>query len=176
LYSPVKNHLHSKKTMKQEKFELISAYLDGEVTPLQRKEVEALLGTDPVARHLYQRLLKLHSKFQKIPIASTLEPVNKTIEQVLEKVERRSRRNFILVGSAVTGICIAVISGFISITRSPIVKLAKNIPDSQTVQIALNEPVIEIVNPNNVILTVNEPLLQIPQPTIKPRKNLEKIN
>lgn len=156
--------------MKQEKFELISAYLDGEVTPLQRKEVEALLETDPVARHLYQRLLKLHSKFQKIPIASTLEPVNQTIKRILEKVEGRSRRNFVLVSSAVTGLCIAVISGFISITRFPIVKLA-NIPDSQAVQIALNEPVIEIVNPNNVILTVNEPLLQIPQPTIKPIKN-----
>ncbi|MCL2926029.1 MAG: transcriptional regulator [Trichodesmium sp. MAG_R04] len=156
--------------MKQEKFELISAYLDGEVTPLQRKEVEALLETDPVARHLYQRLLKLHSKFQKIPITSTLEPVNQTIKRILEKVEGRSRRNFVLVSSAVTGLCIAVISGFISITRFPIVKLA-NIPDSQAVQIALNEPVIEIVNPNNVILTVNEPLLQIPQPTIKPIKN-----
>ena len=156
--------------MKQEKFELISAYLDGEVTPSQCREVEGLLETDPVARHLYQRLLQLHSKFQKMPIAPTLEPVDKTIERVLEKVDRRSRRYFVLVGSAVAGLCIAVISGFISTTRSPVVKLA-NIPDSQIAQIALNKPVIEIVNPDNVILTVNEPLLQIPQAPIKPRKN-----
>ena len=105
-----------------------------------------------------------------MPIAPTLEPVDKTIERVLEKVDRRSRRYFVLVGSAVAGLCIAVISGFISTTRSPVVKLA-NIPDSQIAQIALNKPVIEIVNPDNVILTVNEPLLQIPQAPIKPRKN-----
>ncbi|MCL2933366.1 MAG: transcriptional regulator [Trichodesmium sp. MAG_R03] len=156
--------------MKQERFELISAYVDDEVTPSQRREVEALLGTDPVTRDIYQKLLQLHSKFQQMPIAPTLEPVDKTSERVLETVERRSSRNFVLIGSAVAGLCIAVISGFMSTTRSPVVKLA-NIPNSETLQIALNEPIIEIVNPDNVMLTVNEPLLQIPQVPIKPRKN-----
>lgn len=148
--------------MKPEKIELISAYIDDEVTPSQRREVEALLETDPVAKHLYERLLQLHSEFQRIPIDITLEPVDKTIEQVFNKIDRRSKRNFVLVGSAVVGLCIAVISGFISTTRSPVTKLAE-VSDSETLQIALNEPVIETLNPDNVILTVNEPLLQIPQ-------------
>ena len=50
------NQLQGEKiTMKQERFELVSAYLDGEVTQSQRREVEALLAKDPVAKHLYQR-------------------------------------------------------------------------------------------------------------------------
>ena len=156
--------------MKQEKFELISAYLDGEVTPSQRREIEALLGTDPVAKHLYQRLLQLRSELQRMPITPTLEPVDQTVAGVFEKIDRRSKRHLVLVGSAVAGLCIAVISGFISATRSPVVKLAE-VSDSETVQIALNEPVIEIVNPDNVMLTINEPLLQIPQAPITPGKN-----
>lgn len=157
--------------MKQEKFELISAYIDGEVTPSQLRDVEALLKTDPVAKHLYQRLLQLRSEFQRMPITPTLEPVDKTVEGVFEKIDRRSsRRNLVLVGSAVAGLCIAVISGFISTTRSPMVKFAE-VFDSETVQIALNEPVIEIVNPDNVMLTINEPLLKIPQATITPEQN-----
>ena len=164
------NHLQKmKKTMKQERFELISAYLDGELKPSEHKEVEAILETDPVAKHVYQRLLQLRSEFKRMPIAPTLEPVDKTIEQVLKKIDRRSRRNFVLVGSAVAGL-IAAISGFISTAPSPLVNQAE-VSDSETIQIALNEPVMEIINPDNVMLTVNEPLLQIPQVPIKTRKN-----
>ena len=113
------NHLQKmRKTMKQERFELISAYLDGELKPSEHKEVEAILETDPVAKHVYQRLLQLRSEFKRMPIAPTLEPVDKTIEQVLKKIDRRSRRSFVLVGSAVAGL-IAAISGFISTAPSP---------------------------------------------------------
>ena len=135
----------------------------------QLQEVEAILETDPVAKHVYQRLLQLRSEFKRMPIPPTLEPVDKTIEQVLKKIDRRSRRNFVLVGSAVAGL-IAAISGFISTAPSPLVNQAE-VSDSETIQIALNEPVMEIVNPDNVMLTVNEPLLQIPQVPIKTRKN-----
>ena len=154
-------------TMKQERFELVSAYLDGEVTPSQRREVEALLAKDPVAKHLYQRLLQLRSEFQRMPITPTVETVDRTVEQVFEKIDRRSRRTFIWGGGAIAALFIGVISGIISATRSPVIQLA-DVSDTEPVQIALNEPVIEIVNPNNVMLTVNEPLFQIPQPSVTP--------
>ncbi|MEB3342943.1 transcriptional regulator [Okeania sp.] len=158
-------------TMKQEKFELVSAYIDGELTALQRREVEVLLDKDPVARHLYQRLLQLHYEFERMPITSqNLDTVDRTVEEVFEKIDRRSRRTVILGGSAIAALAIAVISGIISATRSPVTQLA-DVSNSEPVQIALNEPVIEIVNPNNVILTVNEPLFEIPQPSVKPLEN-----
>ncbi len=167
-----KNQLQGEKiTMKQERFELVSAYLDGEVTPSQRREVEALLVKDPVAKHLYQRLLQLRSEFQRMPITPTLETVDRTVEQVFEKIDRRSKRTFIWCGSAITALCIAVISGIISATRSPVIQLVDE-ADTEPVQIALNEPIIEIVNPNNnVMLTINEPLFQIPQPSVTPLEN-----
>ncbi len=158
--------------MKQERFELVSAYLDGEVTPSQRREVEALLAKDPVAKHLYQRLVQLRSEFQRMPITPTVETVDRTVEQVFEKIDRRSKRTLIWRGSAIAALFIGVISGIISATRSPVIQLVdESVPDTEPVQIALNEPIIEIVNPNNVMLTVNEPLFQIPQPSVTPIEN-----
>lgn len=159
-----------KKTMKQEKFELISAYLDGEVTPSERQEVEALLAIDPVARHLYQRLLQLHSEFQRMPITPAVQPIDKTVDQVFDKIDRRSKRNLVLGGGAIAALCIAAISGIISATRSPVIQLAK-VSEPETLQIGLNEPVMEIVNPNNVMVTVNEPLFKIPQVPSVPVEN-----
>ncbi|NER05754.1 MAG: transcriptional regulator [Okeania sp. SIO3C4] len=156
--------------MEQERFELVSAYLDGEVTPSQRREVELLLATDPVAKHLYQRLLQLHSEFQRMPVPPTVQPVDITVDRVFDKIDRRSKRKFVLGGTAIAALCIAFISGIISNSRTNIMQLAEN-SNSETVQIALNEPVIEIVNPNNVMLTINDPVLQIPQPPIAPLKN-----
>lgn len=158
------------KMMKQERFELVSAYLDGEVTPSQRREVEVLLATDPVAKHLYQRLLKLHSEFQRMPVPPKVQPVEITVDRVFARIDQRSKRNFVLGGSAIAGLCIALISGIISNSRTNIVQLAENY-NSETVQIALNEPVIEIVNPNNVMLTINDPVVQIPQPPLAPVKS-----
>lgn len=165
------NQLQGEKTtMKQEKFELVSAYLDGEVTPLQRREVEELLATDPVARHLYHRLLQLRSEFKRMPIPPTVEPVELTVDRVFEKINRRSKRTVVLAGSAIAAICVAVISGIVSASRSPVIQFAK-VSNSESVQIALNEPVMEIVSPNNLMLTVNEPVLQIPKATVAPPKN-----
>ncbi|NEP88820.1 MAG: transcriptional regulator [Okeania sp. SIO2C2] len=156
--------------MEQERFELVSAYLDGEVTPSQRREVELLLATDPVAKHLYQRLLQLHSEFQRMPIPPKVEPVEIMVDRVFDKIDRRSKRKFVLGGTAIAALCIAFISGIISNSRTNILQLAEH-SNSETVQIALNEPVIEIVNPNNVMLTINDPVLKIPQPPISPVKN-----
>ncbi|MGD1806073.1 anti-sigma factor family protein [Dapis sp. BLCC M126] len=165
------NELQGEKiTMKQERFELVSAYLDGEVTPSQRREVEALLAKDPVAKHLYQRLLQLRSEFQRMPITPTVETVDRTVEQVFEKIDRRSKQTFIWGGSAIAALCVAVISGIISANRSPVIQLVDE-SNTEPVEIALNEPVIEIISPNNVMLTVNEPLFQIPQPSVTPLEN-----
>ena len=49
-------------------FELLSAYLDGEVTSEQRQQVQELLKQDPETKALYQRLLALREGFQNLPV------------------------------------------------------------------------------------------------------------
>lgn len=47
--------------------ELLSAYLDGELTAAEQAEVERLLATDPAARQLLDELRTLSATLQALP-------------------------------------------------------------------------------------------------------------
>ena len=51
-----------------DQFELLSAYLDGEVTATERQRIEQWLATDESGKRLYMRLLKLRHGVRSISI------------------------------------------------------------------------------------------------------------
>ncbi|MEL6165322.1 MAG: zf-HC2 domain-containing protein, partial [Cyanobacteria bacterium J06628_3] len=54
------NNLTGAKNMvKRDRFELLSAYLDGEVTAAERRQVEEWLANDSSVQNLHKRLLSL---------------------------------------------------------------------------------------------------------------------
>ena len=73
---------------KRDCFELLSAYLDGEVTATERRQVEEWLSTDASIKCLYKRLLNLRQGLQNIPVPPTNQSSETTIEQVLKRVNR----------------------------------------------------------------------------------------
>jgi hypothetical protein len=82
-----------------ERFELLSAYMDGEVTAEERRLVESWLATEPQVQQMHQRLLSLKDGFSQLPTAETSRPIQQTIDQVFEKVERRSRLRVLIGGT-----------------------------------------------------------------------------
>jgi anti-sigma factor RsiW len=82
-----------------ERFELLSAYMDGEVTAEERRLVESWLANEPQVRQMHQRLLALKDGFSAMPTAESSQPIEQTIDQVFEKVERRSRLRVIVGGT-----------------------------------------------------------------------------
>lgn len=93
-----------------EQFELLSAYLDGEVSAAERKQVEASLDNDPKLRQTYQRLLTLQSGLKAIPIeAPSIQP-EQLARNVIKRVDR-SRRLWIWGG---IGTAAAVVMGSLS--------------------------------------------------------------
>ncbi len=82
-----------------ERFELLSAYMDGEVTAEERRLVESWLANEPKVQQMHQRLLALKDGFSALPTAARSRPIETTIDQVFEKVERRSRLR-VMVGGA----------------------------------------------------------------------------
>jgi anti-sigma factor RsiW len=75
-----------------EQFELLSAYLDGEVSAAERKQVEVWLDTDPKLRQTYQRLLTLQSGLKAMPIeAPSIQP-EQLARNVMKRVDRSRRR------------------------------------------------------------------------------------
>ncbi|MCE5266772.1 MAG: zf-HC2 domain-containing protein [Planctomycetaceae bacterium] len=66
--------------------ELLSAYLDGELTAAEQEEVERLLATDPAARQLLEDLRALSATLQSLPQEKVGEDLS---HRVLQAAERR---------------------------------------------------------------------------------------
>lgn len=141
--------------LKRDRFEMLSAYLDGEVTATERRQVEVWLETDPVVQSLYGRLLKLRQGIQTIPVPQPECPVEQTVEQVLSRVHRRSRRAILWGGAAIAALFVSILSNTLSGNQSPLPQLAASpsaTPElasgaggsSEALEIALDRPIMEI--------------------------------
>lgn len=159
---------HSAATaISSERFELLSAYLDGEVSPEQRKQVELWLDHDPVVQHLYTQLLHLRESIKSLPIpefeASDAEML---AHRVFNRVDRHPRVLALWAGAGavVAATCVAAISGLVmgnrsflpqtashnpplpqSIAFSPAPTPAGTLPDQvDSLMIGLEQPVMDI--------------------------------
>jgi anti-sigma factor RsiW len=134
-------------TMKRDRFELLSAYLDGEVSPAERRQVESWLATDPVVQKLYDRLLRLRQGMTTLPIPPSPQPVEETVQAVLARVDRRPRNLLFLGGTAIAALFIGAVSSVMPGDGPLLPQLARSNQPAQTAEplmIALDHPVIEI--------------------------------
>lgn len=130
--------------LKRDRFELLSAYLDGEVTAAERRQVEDWLANDPESQRLYDRLLKLRSSFQTIPVPAAQQPVEQTIELVYQRVDRRSRRRAVVwSGSAIAAVVLGAVSTVLP-TRQLLQIAQSPHQEIEPLRVALNSPVVEI--------------------------------
>ena len=130
--------------LKRDRFELLSAYLDGEVTAAERKQVEEWLANDPESQRLYDRLLKLRSSFQTVPVPAAQQPVEQTIELVYQRVDRRSRRRAVVwSGSAIAAFVLSAVSTVLP-TRQLLQIAQSPQQEIEPLRVALNSPVVEI--------------------------------
>jgi len=134
----------------RDRFELLSAYLDGEVTASERRQVEAWLKSDPQVQCLYTRLLKLRRGVQSLPIPAD-RPIEQTVDRVLAQLERRPRQLLVWGGMAIAGMFFGALS-----MRLPSVEHA-------TSQIADSPTPIAQVNPDALMIALDRPVIEIPK-------------
>lgn len=141
---------------KRDRFELLSAYLDGEVSPDERRLVTAWLDQDPEAQCLYQRLLQLRQGFQGL--SHEQWQVNRpceTAEQVFCKLNRRFRMTCMAGMTAVAVAAVGIFSGALN----PIERMGGNTlsasKSEQSLEIALDQPPITIPKPAMVSETTS---------------------
>lgn len=138
--------------LKRDRFELLSAYLDGEVTADERRQVEAWLATDLKSQRLYARLLKLRQGVKNLPVPSSEQPIEQVAAQVMTRLERRPRRTVLWGGMAIAALFVSAVVSSLprtelnpSIARSPEIEApSANVAPSEGLMIALDRPVIEI--------------------------------
>ncbi|MEA5577381.1 transcriptional regulator [Anabaena sp. UHCC 0451] len=159
------NYLHHNEA---DRFELLSAYLDGEVTATERKQVEEWLSTDDSVKCLYARLLKLRQSVRAMPIPASGHSPEATFKQVWKRLCYRSQLGWMFSGAAVAACVIGTISGFLpdntsklQLAQQKIQPIAVKTQPTKTVSplmVALNNPVIEI--PKTAVAAPKKPVNQ----------------
>jgi Putative zinc-finger len=134
--------------MQRDRFELLSAYLDGEVTATERRQVEAWLDTDVNTQRLYTRLLMLRQGLQMLPIAKSEQSVDQLVDRVTARIERQPRR-LVWGGLAIAAMFVGALFG--SLPRevyAPSIADSTSAPSEEVpsdgLMIAINHPPIEI--------------------------------
>jgi anti-sigma factor RsiW len=133
---------------KRDRFELLSAYLDGEVTATERRQIEAWLKTDHKTQQLYARLLKLRQGLRALPMPPSEQPVEQVVQQVSAKLHRTPKR-LIWGGLAFAALVVGSVVG--TLPREFGSPQMANAPQNSEraipqdgLMIALDRPVIEI--------------------------------
>jgi anti-sigma factor RsiW len=135
--------------LKRDRFELLSAYLDGEVTAAERRQVEGWLQNDPVIQRLHSRLLKLRQGMQTLPVPAPEQSAEQAAEQVFSRLSRRPKIALAWAGVAIAATFVGVLSNMFSPGyQSPAPQVAEfpDVPDVSTtaLMIAVDRPVIDI--------------------------------
>ncbi len=179
------NHTHNNyaqgnvTTMTCDRFEMLSAYLDGEVTAAERRQVEDWLVNDPATKALYLRLLSMQQSFQAMPVPASEQSAQELAAKVLQRVERKPKRMIVWGGCAIAALFVAVVSGVSGGRQlfAPQFAQSPGNPEYDGLVVALNEPVVEIIHPNDLMLGVDAPVVEIPKSGVTiPHKSSQKTN
>lgn len=92
-------------------FVLLSCYLDGEVTPEERKQAERLLACDSEAREIYQQLSCISSGVQLMPVAHNPASAEETTAKVFARMRQQRQRRLAWGGTAIAALFVAAVSG-----------------------------------------------------------------
>lgn len=130
--------------LKRDRFELLSAYLDGEVTAAQRQQVEEWLANDSEVQRLYARLLKLRQGLRTLPVPPPEQPVEQTIEQVFGRLNRRQKPAVAWGSVAIAAVFVSAFLGGRQLIAPQLANSPEPATANETLMVALNTPVVEI--------------------------------
>ncbi|MCP2728143.1 anti-sigma factor family protein [Limnofasciculus baicalensis] len=134
-------------SLQRDRFELLSAYIDGEVTAAERITVQEWLAREPEMQRLYARLLKIRGGFHKLPVPSTEISTQEIVGRVFGRINRRRIKYATLWGgAAIAAVFVGAFSGIFPGSQFAL-QQAKVTPPAATTEplmIAVNRPVIEI--------------------------------
>jgi anti-sigma factor RsiW len=151
-------------TLKRDRFELLSAYLDGEVTADERKQVEVWLDTDPEIQSLYHRLTQLKHGFQSLPVTPS-QSAEQTVNRVFERLERRPKAMLVWtgMGAAIAATFVGILSGILP-NSAPFPQLAQTTPArvQPKVDSLSQTPAEQDVHSTMLMLALDRPPVAIP--------------
>jgi anti-sigma factor RsiW len=142
-----------------ERFELLSAYLDGEVTTAERKQVETLLATDDEFQKQYRQLMRMHSGCSAI-VVPVSQPIESLTDGVFAKIDRRRHKKIAWFGGGAIAASLVAGLGLGSLfggNNGPQFQLAQGVAP-----ITSTASAIEQNTPAPLMLALNDPIVSMP--------------
>jgi anti-sigma factor RsiW len=147
--------------LKRDRFELLSAYLDGEVTAAERRQVEQWLETDPQVQCLHARLLRLREGMRTLSIPVPERSSEETAEQVFRKLDHSRRRTALVWGGgAIAAVFVGLVANF---APSPIPVHQLAVKDFDNQQLVGSDAT---VSSDALMIALDQPLIEIPKATV----------
>ena len=137
-------------------FELLSAYLDNEVSVEERRQVQYWLDNDPEIKKLYLQLSRLNQGVQNIPAPQEAISTKQLSERVFQSIDRTQRKRKVSIwGGAIAALVLATVSNlFTGSGNVPTLRLAES-SEQETV----SQPIM-------VAVAVNKPAVIIPKAAV----------
>ncbi|MEM1425082.1 MAG: hypothetical protein AAGF75_00810 [Cyanobacteria bacterium P01_H01_bin.130] len=111
-----------------ERFELVSAYLDDEVTDGERQTVEKWLAEDPKVHALYVELGGLSQSLTDAPVPLSSSPEEIFAGVMAEVKQQQTKRRWVFGGAAMAAGIAAIVGSVAMGVRSPSFQLAQHGP------------------------------------------------
>jgi ferric-dicitrate binding protein FerR (iron transport regulator) len=121
-----------------ERFWLLSLYLDGEATPAERTQVEAWIDSDREFAQLYRQQRRLQQSLVDLPVPAT-DPVA-FLETLNHRLDRQERRRWGLPVAAAL-VLVAGLMAVVTLPRNPKVQMAQPIPEERLI-LAMEQPLV----------------------------------
>ncbi len=143
-----------------EKFLLLSAYIDGEVTPSERHQVQEWLDTDPQFKQQYLQQLRLHQGINRTPVPTPSPAPSKMADAVFQEIDQQNRHRRVLVGGGIliaAMLSVLVPNFWLKPSLSP--NFAKQEIDSMEVE---PTEVIPSGDSEGLVIALNQPIMELP--------------
>lgn len=146
------------------RFELLSAYLDDEVSYEERQQVETWLATDSAFHQQYLNLCRLQYGLRSMPNPQAALPVEQAVEQVLARASRKP--SFILWGTvgvataAVIGVITSLFSGNTGLIPQTALDPSQSDHNSNTA--ILTPSFSDALEPSDLMIALEHPPVDVP--------------
>jgi anti-sigma factor RsiW len=137
-----------------ERFELLSAYLDGEVTASERQQVELWLANDAKFQYQYRQLKQIHRALPQITVPRSQSAATLSAG-VFAKLDRQRNRKFAWIGGgAIVASLVAAFSGLSGLfgDNSQLQFAANKANTPAPLMVALNDPILAIPNKSEQVI------------------------
>ncbi len=141
--------------MDLQRFEQLSAYLDGELSPCEKKQVEEWLDADPEFRKAYEDLRRLHFPTD----APVIDP--ELAERVMGRIDAGHRRRQVLGGSLAATTALALATGYWWQVPEVVAPVGDTVVAVQTLEVAARHYLIDEIpseDPYAILLNREEPV------------------